>query len=136
MLLAIFILAGCNTDSALTFSEVDIDHIDGEIQSFFQEVREENGAHLYIDNENTTLFVYLNGSNVLQGEKAVTFTDFDVEGDSSTLNLSYKSEKTSDYSNSSLDYERFYRVKVDKVPEVIRLYHNDEEASFGTISGN
>lgn len=69
MLLAIFILAGCNTDSALTYAEVDIDHIDGEIQSFFQEVRAD-------------------------------------------------------------------RVKVDKVPEVIRLFHNDEEASFGTISGN
>lgn len=33
------------------------------------------------------MVVYLNGENVVQGEKAETFTDFDVESEEETLKL-------------------------------------------------
>ncbi|MFC0562327.1 membrane lipoprotein lipid attachment site-containing protein [Halalkalibacter alkalisediminis] len=136
ILLSIVTLSGCNANSSLSFSEVSQESINKDIRSFFQGVKEENGVHLYLDKKNNAVFVYLNGSNVIQDEKAVYFTGFDIESENDTLNLLYKSEETSDYSNSSLEHEIFYKVNLDKYYEEVKLLNNGNETSFGTISGN
>lgn len=135
ILLAIFVLFGCNLELSLSFSEVSKENIKQGIQSFLQDVKEKNGVHLYFDNQNDTLFVYLNGLNVIQGKKAVNFTHFDVEKENNTLNLLYKSVETSNYTTSSLNSELLYKVNLDKYYENIKLFHNGKETSLGTIYG-
>lgn len=136
ILLGIVVLSGCNINSSLFIKEVNQESLSRDIQLFFQGVKEENGVHLYFDNQNNTMFVYLNGSNVTQDKKAVYFTEFDVKRENDTLNLLYKSDMTSDYSNSSLEHELFYKVNADKEYEEVKLFNNGNETSFGTISGN
>lgn len=136
ILLSIVALSGCNAHSSLSFLAVSQESISKDIQTFFQGVKEENGVHLYLDKKNNAVFVYLNGSNVIQDEKAVYFTDFDIKSENDKLNLLYKSDETSDYSNSSLEHEIFYKVNIDKHYKEIKLFNNGNETSFGTISGN
>ncbi|KIL45509.1 hypothetical protein KP78_30530 [Jeotgalibacillus soli] len=136
ILIGFLLLTGCNTNSQLSYKEVSKKSLNKDIQSFFQGVKEENGVHLYFDNQNTAIFVYLNGSNVVQGEEAIYFTGFDVERVNETLNIFYNSDKTSDYSNSSLEHELFYKVNLDKDYEEVKLFNDGNETHFGTISGN
>lgn len=136
ILFCIVTLTGCNTNSSLSLSEVNKESINKDIQSFFQDVKKENGVHLYFDNQNNSMFVYLNASNVIQDKTAVYFTGFDVKSENDTINILYKSDKTSDYSNSSLEHELFYKVNLDKDYEKVKLFHNGNETSFDTVSGN
>ncbi|WP_406944220.1 hypothetical protein ACJA3J_12680 [Halobacillus sp. SY10] len=129
-------MSGCNTKPEISYNEVGKKTLKKDIQHFIESVKEENGVHLYIDNQNASIFVYLNESNVVQGEEAMYFTGFDVEGVNETLNLLYKSENTFDSSNSSLEHELFYKVSLDTDYETVKLFKNGKETHFGTISGN
>ena len=133
LLVCINLLSGCSSE--LSFSEVREKGVNKDIQSFIADVKNENGVHLYLDNRKA-IYVYMNGGNVKQGEKAVHFTDFDVEEDGDTLNLLYSIAETNDYSNQSLNYELLYEVNLDKKYENVKAFNNGKEVSFGVISGN
>ncbi|TYS67739.1 hypothetical protein FZC76_14340 [Sutcliffiella horikoshii] len=131
------ILTGCSySASTLSYLNVDPEDLSEEIQSYFQSVREENGVHLYFDEENNSMFVYLNASNVAQGDHAETFTDFDVESQEDTLHLLYNSEKTPDISSTSSIHSIIYKVNLNQEYEGVKLFHNGDEASFRSISGD
>ncbi|MGM8216603.1 hypothetical protein ACLIA0_13670 [Bacillaceae bacterium W0354] len=135
ILLGFIFLYGCNSDSLpLSYIEMSKDELDKNVQSFFEKVEEDNGVHLYYDEENT-IYVYLNGRNVLQGEEATYFTEFDIQADGETLKLLYKSDETLDYKDGSFRRELYYKVTLDKKYEIIRVFNNGEETRFGTISG-
>lgn len=76
------------------------------------------------------------GPMLFKVKKLFTLLDLMVERVNETLNILYKSDKTSDYSNSSLEHELFYKVNVDKDYEEAKLFNNGNETHFGTISGN
>ena len=82
------------------------------------------------------VIIFLNGSNVKLGDKAIYFTDFNVEKNGETLSISYNTAETADYSNQSLKNELLYKVNLDKMYETIKAISNGEETSFGVISGN
>lgn len=126
-------LTGCSSN--LSFTEVREKDINKDIQSFIDNTNEENGVHLYLEKQKE-VYVYLNGSNVKQGEKAIHFTDFNVEKNGKTLSILYNTAETADYSNQSLKYELLYKINLDKKYETIKTINNGEEASFGVISGN
>ena len=133
LLVIVFFLTGCSSE--LSFTEVHERGINKDIQSFIDNTNEENGVHLHFEKEKE-IYVYLNGSNVIQGEKAIQFTDFNVEKNGNTLNILYNTAETADYSNQSLTYELLYKVNLDKEYETIKAINNGEGASFGVISGN
>lgn len=84
----------------------------------------------------TRKVIYLNGSNVVADTEAIYFTGFEVEHESDTLKLLYTSNQTTNYTESSLEHERFYRINLDKDYAAIKLFHNDNEVAFSSISGN
>ncbi|MGO4890373.1 hypothetical protein ACJ2A9_21715 [Anaerobacillus sp. MEB173] len=133
LIVMIILLSGCSTE--LTFSEVSEEAVHKEIRSFINGAKDENGVYLYFDNQEL-MYVYLNGTNVNEGEMLVHFTDFDVEGSGDTMDILYRDAETTDISDQSLHYELLYKVKINKEYETIRLFRNDEEVSFGGISGN
>ena len=95
LLVIIFLLTGCR--SKLSFKEVREKDIYKDIQSFIDNTNEENGVHLYFEKQKI-VYVYLNGSNVKQGEKAIHFTDFNIEKNGQTLSILYNTAETTDYS--------------------------------------
>ncbi|WP_010199836.1 hypothetical protein [Bacillus sp. m3-13] len=136
LLFGTLVLTGCNNNSSsLTYSELSEEDLSEETQSYFQSVKKENGAHLYFDEENDSMVVYLNGEAVVQGEKAETFTGFDVDSEEDTLKLMYTSAETTDLSNSSSDYSLFYKVNLNNEYDKVKLFQNGDEASFRSVSG-
>lgn len=133
VLLCIVLLCGCSDD--LSFSEVGKDDVNNDIQTFISNVKKENGIYLYSDKQKT-IYVYLNASNVKQGEKAVHFNGFDVEGNGDTLHILYNRDKTDDYSNKYLKYELLYKVNADKKYDNIKSFNNGEEVPFDLVTGN
>ncbi|PWA11184.1 hypothetical protein DCC39_09425 [Pueribacillus theae] len=133
VLVIISLLSGCG--SQLSFSKISEKDVNRDIQSFIHDVKNENGAYLYFDNQKA-IYVYLNGTNVKQGDKAVHFTEFNVEEEGDTLNIRYSNAETNDYSNQSLNYELLYKVNLDKKYENVKLFNNSEEVSYDVISGN
>lgn len=133
LLVIIFLLTGCRSE--LSFKEVREKDIYKDIQSFIDNTNEENGVHLYFEKQKI-VYVYLNGSNVKQGEKAIHFTDFNIEKNGQTLSILYNTAETTDYSGQSLEHELLYKVNLDKRYQTIKAVRNGEEDSFGVISGN
>lgn len=135
LLLVIILLSSCSSEAELSFSEVNEKDINKDIQSFIDSVKGDNGVHLCFEKQKV-VYVYLNGSNVKQGEKAIHFTNFNIEEDGETLKILYNIAQTADYSNQSLKHELLYKVNLDKEYEVIEPISNSEETSFNVISGN
>lgn len=127
------LLSGCSSE--LSFSGVKEDSVNKDIQSFLNDVRDKNGAHLFFEKEKT-VYVYLNETNVKEGEKAAYFTDVNVEGNGETLTITYDTDETTDLSNQSLDHSLIYKINLDKQYETIKAIRNGNESSFGSISEN
>lgn len=120
-----------NSSKPLSFAEKSDGELNKDVQSFFHNLKYENGVHSFEDNDKNTIFLYLNERNVIQGEKAVYFTDFDVQADDDTLKIFYESDKTLDYSDESKRRELYYKVNLDKKYDYIKLFNNGEETHFG-----
>ena len=128
----ISLLTGCSSD--ISFSEVSKVGVNKDIQTFIDDVKSEPGVHLYFENQKA-VYVYLNSSNVKHGEKAIHFTDFNVEENDETLSILYNTAETADYSNRLIKHELLYKVNLDKKYEIIKAIYNNEETAFGVISG-
>lgn len=126
------ILSGCQSEKELSVEKLEKADLDETIRDSFGHV-DENGAHLFYGDEKDVFYVYLNGSNVQQGENATYFTQFEVDSNGDTLNLRYNSDHTEDYGVESLDYEAFYKVSLDQEYDTILVFHNGEEVPLGTI---
>ena len=142
-IMTLSVLVGCNANTenvssdnnSLSFMEVSKEDLNKEVLEFINDVQEKNGVNLYYVGQNV-IYVYLNGSQVEQGEKAVHYSNFNVEEDGNTLNIFYVEAETSDYSNQSLNFNLLYKIDLNKKYETIRGFSNGEEASFNVVSGN
>ena len=128
----IVLLTGCN--STLTFTEIKSGSVDKDVRSFLEDVEDQNGTYLY-SNGDKEIFIFLNGINVQQGDKAAYFTNFDVEADGDTLNVFYEVEYTEDYSNDNLKYQALFKIKPNQNYEEIHAFSNGKEVPFQTVSG-
>ncbi|MEC5424746.1 hypothetical protein QGM71_14765 [Virgibacillus sp. C22-A2] len=133
LFMILIILVGCNTE--LSFSEISLESSNVNVQFFFKGIENENGVHLYMDGEKS-LYVFLNGKNVIQNEKAIQFSDFDVDSEGDTLTIYYTEEKTEDYSNDTLHHQIVYKIDKDKNYANVKGIKNGEEVAFGAVSGN
>lgn len=132
LLALVLLLSGCRAEP--TFSEVNEKGVNKNVKAFVHEVRNRNGVHLYFNGEKE-VYVYLNGANIRQGDKAIHFTDFDVKGKGETLNILYNKTKAEE-GDQSINNRVLYRIKLDKKYENVKPYGNGKEVSFGVVSGN
>lgn len=133
----ILFLVGCNaeSESVLSYSELELDSVESDLHAFIDSVADTNGNYLYYAAEENPV-VILNGKNVKQGEQAIHFTDFNVEGAGEALKINYTEAKTDDYSDQTLNHLALYEMNLDKGYEVIQILKNGVETSFTTISVN
>lgn len=131
--IVLLILAGCNAENEeLSYSKVEVDSTDRLVQDFFTSVEDENGIHLFQLDDNT-MYVFLNGYIVEQGNDASFFSDFEVKGKDDTLNIYFDEEYTDDYANKTLNNKELYKINLDKTYENVRLFKNDKETNFSAI---
>ncbi|MDX8361438.1 hypothetical protein [Cytobacillus sp. IB215316] len=131
----VLFLVGCN--SGLTFSETTMNHIDKGAREFFESVESENGVYLFFDGEKA-LYVLLNGKNVIQGDPATYYTDFNVEAIDDTINVRFNKDETDDYTNKTLNNHVLFKINKDndKDYEYIRFFSNGQEIPIDVVSGN
>ena len=132
--LLILLLAGCNSE--LTYSEIKIEKASKDVQEFIESVGDQGGPNLYFDGKKGQLFVYLNGSNVIQGEKATYFKDFELDVGGDKLKFLFNQHDTDDYSSKELKYKALYEVKLDKEYDQVEAYSNGQLVAFQLVSGN
>ena len=129
----LLILAGCNAENKeLSYSKVEVDSSNKLVQDFITSVEDENGIHLFQQNENT-MYAFLNGHNVEQGNDASFFSSFDIKGKDETLDIYFDEEYADDYSNKTLNNQELYKINLDKKYEVVRPFKNNEETNFKVI---
>ncbi|MGP4080749.1 hypothetical protein ACTWQL_12580 [Pseudalkalibacillus sp. R45] len=66
----VLLLAGCNKE--LSYSEMKDVNVHKGVQGFIDHVEDQNGLYVYFDKKKA-VYMFLNGSNVVQGEKASYF---------------------------------------------------------------
>jgi hypothetical protein len=104
-------LSGCSPE--LSISEIKLINATKDARNFYERVEDKNGAHLFFEGEQAA-FVFLNGKNVVQGERAIHFSDFSVDTDGETLKIYYSEEKTVDYSNDTMKHQVILKINKDK----------------------
>ena len=131
--MVLLILAGCNAENEeLSYSKVEVDSSNELVQDFFTSVEGENGIHLFQQNENT-MYAFLNGHNVEQGNDASFFSGFEVKGKVDSLDIYFDEEYSDDYANKTLNNQELYKINLDKKYEVVRPFKNNEETNFNVI---
>ena len=131
--MVLLILAGCNAENEeLSYSKVEVDSSNELVQDFITSVEDENGIHLFQQNENT-MYAFLNGHNVEQRNDASFFSSFEVKGKDDSLDIYFDEEYTGDYANKTLNNQELYKINLDKKYEVVRPFKNNEETNFKVI---
>lgn len=133
-ILLTLLVAGCNSE--LTFSEIEAEKAGKDIQEFIESVEDQKGPNLYFDEKKGQMYVYLNGANVIQGEKATHFKDFELDVDGNTLKFLFNQHETDEYSSKELSYKALYKVKLDKEYDQVEAYSNGQLVPFQVVSGN
>ncbi len=126
-----FALVGCSSE--LAFTEVKTSSTSKNVKGFIKSVANENGVYLHFDGKKA-IYVYLNGSNVIQGNKALYFSNFHVDHTEDTINILFDQAETRNYSDPTLSHELLYKIQLDKEYETIKAIANGEEISFTTVS--
>lgn len=136
LLFLLIALTGCNKAEfqELSYSEVMMESTDQDVQKFINGVKEKNGIYLFQD-AGEKIFVFLNSNTVIQGDKAIQFTDFDIKSEGDTINVYFEEQSTEKYANKELSNQILYEVKLDKRYDVINLFRNNEDAHFTKVSG-
>lgn len=127
----VLFFSACNSE--LSYREMELDRVDKKVRTFFESVEDQNGTHLYFDGDKI-VYVFLNGINVIQGEKAIHFSDFAVESDGDVLKVYYNENETEEYSDETLKHQVLYRINKDKEYEIIRAFRNGAEVPFDVVS--
>ena len=79
--------------------------------------------------------MFVNGFNIKQGEKAIHFSDFNIEVEEDLLKIIIDQEYSDDYSNKQLKHQVLYKIKLDKEYDTIAAYSNGELVPFNIILG-
>ena len=126
------LLTGCNQE--LKVSEVDVKKVNSAMQEIIDDTAAENGNYL-IQGEKVS-YLYLNRSNVIQGEEAIVLSNFTAEVKENILSMEFSEEYTADYSNRDLTHELLYKIKGGQDDyDTISIMSDGESTSFVSVIG-
>jgi hypothetical protein len=126
------VIVGCSKNTNLVFSKENIKSADKKVKIFMDRYNDKNGIYNYQDGTNE-MYLFLNGFNVKNGEKASYFTDIKMEVKEGTLIINFNEKYTDDYENKVIDNRVLYKIKQPKNVDTIRIYKNGQETHFDVI---
>lgn len=127
-------IVGCGRISEITYSEIKIEDASSKLTNFINDSSKKNGVHIF-ENDNKELYIFLNGYNVFQGEKAPYFENIKIEVQEDSLIISFTEKYTDDYSDKNIKNKVLYKVKKHKDFEYIRVYKNNQEVQIDSVWG-
>ncbi len=114
--------------------QLDVAAAEKTVQQFVRSAQQENGVHLYQDEENKFYYLLLNGLNMMQGDPASTFSDIEIKSENDTLNISFKEDFIKNHEGKKLANQLLYQIKLNEDYETLKLFKNGEESHFHTIT--
>ena len=124
-------LTGCSNNSDPALTRLDIGNAPSGVGEFVQAHTEQNGIYLYTGSQDC-YYLFLNGVQVKQGEKASFFSDVHTQINQDTLSFHFKEQYTENY-EKKLDNRLLYRIDTGKAFEYIKVFKNEKETSFTAI---
>jgi hypothetical protein len=92
----------------------------------------DNGIfHLHTSDGNQYLF--LNGSNVGQGEEAAYYEDIRIKDDKNIAKIYFDELYTADYQDKELENVKLYEIFLKDTIDTIGIYKNGQETYFDSI---
>jgi hypothetical protein len=127
----LLVTAGCNNTDSL-FAKVNLDNANKKVKSSLSSYYGKNGIYLYEDGTDE-MYLFLNGYNVMQGEKAPYYTDIRIEVKDKTLVINFSKKYTDDYENKKIENGLLYKIKKPKNVDTISILKNGQETHFDSI---
>jgi hypothetical protein len=125
-------ILGCSENVDLVFSKVNTKTTNKKVKTFMERYNDMNGIYLYVHSSND-MYLYLNGYNVNNGDKASYFTDVKVEVKEGTLVINFNEKYIDDYHNKEIDNRVLYKIRQPKKVDTITIFKNGQETHFDTI---
>lgn len=125
-------ISGCSKNTNLSFSKENLKSTDKKIKVFMERYSDKNGIYLFEDDTNE-MYLFLNGYNVKNGDKASYFTDIKKEVKEGILIISFIEKYTDDYKNKGIPNRVLYKIKRPKNVDTIRIYKNGQETHFDVV---
>lgn len=126
-------LVGCSKDTDLAYSKENPKFVNKKVKEFMDTYNGKNGTYLITKNENE-MYLFLNGSNVKYGDKAIYFSDIKVEVKENILIINFNENYTDNYENKKIDNKVLYKIKKPKVVDTISIYKNGQQTYFDVSS--
>lgn len=92
----------------------------------------QNGVVL-VEKGDKTLYLFLNGSVVLQGGLTTVFSDITAEMKEGTLFIRYQSREVAPENGQTIDNKVLYQITLPRAPETIEIFNNDQAVSAEII---
>lgn len=126
-------LTGCNNGAAV-IKEVNSQELSKAAQTFVDTIQDKSGLYLYSP-VGEKQYLIVNNSKVSQGEEAKFLNSVTAEVLDQTLNINIEEQGTLDYGDKRLEGVRIFNLGSGQDYEKIRVYKNETETVFDSVSG-
>ncbi len=108
----LLVIVGCNNTDSL-FTKSNLNNANNKVKSSLRSYYNKNGIYLYQDGTDE-MYLFLNGYNVMQGEKATYYTDMGIEVNDKTMVINFSEKYVDDYQNKEIEnrLSKFHKSKV------------------------
>ncbi|PKM93917.1 MAG: hypothetical protein CVU84_13490 [Firmicutes bacterium HGW-Firmicutes-1] len=136
LVLILLVLVGCKKESVenAILKPVNIEKLKGNLKEVFESKISQNGAYL-INTGDKKQYLFLNGSNTIQGDEAVYYENVRIEDDKNIANIYFDALYTEDYKDKGLSNIQIYEILTKDTTDTIGLYKNNQQIAFDTVIG-
>jgi hypothetical protein len=78
-------------------------------------------------------YLFLNGSNIVQGEEAAYYEDIRIKDDKNIAKIYFDELYTADYQDKELENVKLYKIFLKDTIDTIGIYKNGQETYFDSI---
>lgn len=130
-------LTACNVNKdAVQLKPIELNNVSQDVAQFAADHENENGIFLYEKQSSSYYYLYLNESNVEQGNPAYYFDDVSVSFEDNNLIISLLKAST-DNSREVTNNELLYELRVNHSDvDRITVYEDGEETYFDNITAS
>jgi len=131
LIIILLVMISCNKNDSL-FTKVDLNNANGEIKSSLSTFYSKNGIYLY-ENGTDEVYLFLNGYNVVQGEKTPYYADVSMKVKDKTLVINFSEKYADDYENKEVENRHLYKIKKPENVDTIKVFSNEQETHFDAV---
>lgn len=129
-----FIFVGCTKERVeeSRLEPMSLEKLSDNLIGFVDRRIKENGV-FKLNTSDGSEYLFLNGSNVIQGERASYYDNIWIEDDGNTAKIYFNEFYIDNYQGEELENIKLYKMVLKDTTEYIGIYKNDQETYFDSI---